>query len=702
MHRGCFVWTPTPPLSGRRTPRPCACRAWPGRAGRPPWRVLVCLTFPLAGLGALFACLAPSGLGLTRSWLLLGCFFFSVFFPPPPRCASFVSCFACFPASGALGLGVLLPPPPPPPLFFPPPPWLRPRCLLLCVFSGLGCLGPWRHVAPPPPSPPFLFFAPPPLTLAFPVFWPRVPWASAPYPHPPLFFLFFFLLFLVSSFSVFFPFFFCRLCGAGRVCVSWAVGCARVCLVGAVPVVALCALAGVVWCWLLGLAVLCCLLVGLGVVFRWCCPCLAAWLAALWFGVVCLGVPLPCVVFCCAVLSCGGVLLCSDVCLRRCLCLLFVSCRCVSAVCVLCVFWGVVLCVPCPLRPVRCLAALWWCPFVVLCASSVLFLVAGVVGSWCRCLLLGVYWWLWLPGVVVWWCVLALLPVSGPAVARLLPCGVLLPCVVSCGAVLPCGAVLWCPVFFFCFSPCWWRWVPVVPCWFWAPGRFRVVSVSVLCLCGAVLVCLRCCSLCGALLPLRGWLVFCVVACCVRVFAVGPGCPLLSPGGSWWLLVSCLGGVLWCVPGCSAAPCRCALCRLALRCCALCCFVLLRLVLPRTVLCSGALSVVLGSCAFWRRVLSCHPALCVFCCGVSLRGVVRRCALCRVHPGVSCCVFPVVSALCGVAVWPALPRCPAPLCCAPVVLCCRVVPWCPVLPPCWVCLLRGCGCTYLKNCCKSS
>ena len=98
-----------------------------------------------------------------------------------------------------------------------------------------------------------------------------------------------------------------------------------------------------------------------------------------------------------------------------------------------------------------------------------------------------------------------------------------------------------------------------VLCWYWALGWFRLVSVSVLCLCGAVLVCLHRCSLCGAPLPLRRWLVFCVVACCVCVFAVGPGCPLLSPDGSWWLLVSCFGRVLWCVPGCCAAPCCCAL-----------------------------------------------------------------------------------------------------------------------------------------------
>ena len=96
----------------------------------------------------------------------------------------------------------------------------------------------------------------------------------------------------------------------------------------------------------------------------------------------------------------------------------------------------------------RCLVPLR-CAVRVLCAVS---------GAWCcwflRCLLLGVRWWLWLPDVVVWCCAPPSVPVSGLAVARRLPCGVLLPCVVSCGAVLPCGAVLWCPVvsFFFFFS----------------------------------------------------------------------------------------------------------------------------------------------------------------------------------------------------------------------------------------------------------
>ena len=489
---GSDALPPDCPPSGRAAGR---APASPGRAGRPPGRVLVCLTFPLPFLAALFACSAPSGLGLPYLWFLLG---------------FFASC------------------PHPPLVFFSLPPLCAPRCLLLCVFSGLGCPGPWRPLASPPP---FLFFlAPPPslLSLAFFAFW--LPLASAPPPPPPPFFF---------RPAAFFP--------AARL---------------------------------------------------------------------------------------------------------------------LCVFWGVVLCVPCPARSLccaRCLCCFSW--LVLLVPGVAAFCWGSAGGSGCPALSLGGVCRLWCPCLV--WPSLGVLPV----VSRT---PVLCPVALCSGVVLCCGA-LSSFFFLFCFSPCWWRWFPVVRRWFWAPGRFRVVSVSVLCLCGAVLVCLRRCSLFGALLPSRGWLVFCVVACCVCVFAVGPGCPLLSPGGFWWLLLSCLGNVLWCVPECCAAPCCCALCRLALRCCALCCFVLHRLVLPRAVLCPGALSFVLGSCAFWRRILSCPPALCVFCCGVSLRGVVRRCALCRVRPGVSCCAFPVASALCGVAVWPALPRCPAPLCCAQ--WCCAAA-WC--------------------------
>ena len=487
-----------------------------------------------------------------------------------------------------------------------PPASLRPRCVLLCVFSSPGCLGPWRLVPPP------LFFASPPPPCCLPVVscFARFPASGAlglgvlspplppPFPPPPVFSG-------VSCFPVALglcappPFFFagCAVLG-GFVCLgpSGVPACTSVVLSLSLLCVRWLVLCGVgCWAWLSS-AVSWWVLVSCfsGAVLVWprgSPPCGSA-LCVLVFRcpVLCSVALCCCVVVCCRALP--------FVCVVACACCLFLA-----AARLLCGFWGVVLCVPCPLRPVRCCAALCWCPFVVLCALSVLFLVASVVGSWCRCLLLGVCWWLWLRSVVVWWCVSALVPVSGLAVALRLPCGVLLPCALSCGAVLPSGAVLWCPVFFFCFSPCRWRWFPVVPRWFWAPGRFRIVSVSVLCLCGAVLVCLRRCSLFGALLPSRGWLVFCVVACCVCVFAVGPGCPLLSPGGSWWLLVSCLGAELWCVPGCCAAPCysRCAAWR---------CVVVRCAHSFRSVRCCRALCCVLGRClSSWGHV----PSGAVFC-----------------------------------------------------------------------------------------
>ena len=122
---------------------------------------------------------------------------------------------------------------------------------------------------------------------------------------------------------------------------------------------------------------------------------------------------------------------------------------------------------------------------------------------------------------VVWccglWCVLCCVRCC---VACLCSCAVLCWVVLCCccAASLSCVAAFSAGFFLLCVVPC----LSVV---LWA------VSVSVLCLCGAVLVCLRCWSLCAALLPLRRWLVFCVVVCCVCALAVGPGCPLLSPGG---------------------------------------------------------------------------------------------------------------------------------------------------------------------------
>ena len=530
---------------------------------------------------------------------------------PPPRCALVVSCFACFPAPGALGLGVLSPPP-----FFscPPPP----------VVSGVSC---------------------------FPVAW----GLRAP---PLLCFFVFFPLFLVFPFSVFFLFF-CRLCGMGHVCVSSAVRCARVCLGGAVPVVALCALAGVAWCSLLGLAVLCCLLVGLGVVLRWCCPCLAAWLAALWFGVVCLGVPLPCVVFCCAVQSCGGVLSCSAVCLRRSPRLLFVSCRCASAVCVLgcravcslssppCAVLCCAVLVPfrCAVRVVCAVSGGWCCWFLVSLPFVGGLLVALVARRYRLVVCVGF-------GARVW---------SGRRSTSSLWCRAPLCCVLwRCAAVWWC-AVVPCLLFLFfsllvalvsCCSPLVLGSGPV-------PDRFCFCALPVRCCAGvpALLLSVRC-SL--ALAGLAGVLCCCLLCLCVCCWA------WLSSVVSWWVLVA---------PG-VVSRWRAVVCPWVL-----CCAVLLRVVPPGVAL----LCAVLFRCAPFGAA-----ARCVVSWGAVRRlGVLCLLAPCFVLSPRAVCVL-----LWCVAVW-----CCSPMCflsCAPwgVVLCvsCR-------LRPAWCCCVARPPCVPWSLCC---
>ena len=286
--------------------------------------------------------------------------------------------------------------------------------------------------------------------------------------------------------------------------------------------------------------------------------------------------------------------------------------------------------------------------------------VCAVSGGWCCWFLVSLpFVWGLLVALVARRCRLVVCVGSGARVwsgrrwASSLWCPVPLCCVLwRCAAVWRC-AVVPC-LLFFCFSPCWWHLVsccsPLVLGSGPAPGRFCFCAMPVRCCAGvpASLLSVRCPL---ALAGLAGVLCCCLLCLCVCCWA------WLSSVVSWWVLVP--PGVVsrWRAVACPWVLCCAVLLRIAppgVACCALCCFVLLRLVLPRAVLCPGALSVVLGSCACWRRVLSCPPALCLFCCVVSPRGVVRRCALCRVRPGVSCCAFPVVSALCGVAVWPAL------------------------------------------------
>ena len=233
MHRGCFLWTPTPPLAGRRTPRPgpahvCWCvlfLAWSGgptswaRFGAPH------LSF---GRFVLLLRSAPYRAGVARGSAVW--FFFSPFFrfsfSRLPSWAPAVSGFLCLPALGALGLGTLL--------LLRLPPWSlfffpssAPPCPGLSVVSGPGCSGPLRFVAAPPPPcslPAFFFFLffRAPLSRALCCFRSWVPWASAlcgcappPLPSPRCFFF-------VFRFLVVFPFFvrvvrcpvvLCCLCG---------------------------------------------------------------------------------------------------------------------------------------------------------------------------------------------------------------------------------------------------------------------------------------------------------------------------------------------------------------------------------------------------------------------------------------------------------------------------------------------------------
>ena len=108
-----------------------------------------------------------------------------------------------------------------------------------------------------------------------------------------------------------------------------------------------------------------------------------------------------------------------------------------------------------------------------------------------------------------------------------------------------------------------------------------------------------------------------------------------------------------------------------------------RLVPALVVPCPLALPVALGPCALRCCVFRYSPSLCVFCRGVVVRAVVRRSALCCVCPGVLCCAFPVLSALCG-----------AVLCCAAALaLCCSCgacCSWCLVL---W-CAAVCCGVSF--------
>ena len=258
--------------------------------------------------------------------------------------------------------------------------------------------------------------------------------------------------------------------------------------------------------------------------------------------------------------------------------------------------------------------------------------------------------------------------------------------------------------------------LPVVRC----GGGFCVLGCLV-CRCVLPWCCPCRCSICGALSPLWRWLVLCGVACCVWVFAVGPGCPLLSAGGSWCrvsVVLSLSGSVarrpvVWCgVSWCSAALCcvlwRCAVvwwcavvlcclfaslpvpvvCFLPLRVCCVCsqvsCYVFPVLSALSSAVMRGAGALALCClrrlCCFWCLVLLVPGVAACFWgsaggsgyLALSFGGACRLWCPCLAWPSFD--VFPVVS--CS----PVL--CPVALCCR-VVLCCGALLSFSFFLPCW-------------------
>ena len=575
MHRGCFVWTLTPPLAGRRTPRPgparvCVCLLFLAGSGRPAF---------WARCGAPYLFLWPLWLSasLGRSVPCVFLFFLLV-------CAPVVSRFLRFPAPGALGLGAVLcvffssrlSASCAPSLFFS---FLLGRWLLLGAWCPpplpvclAGFVAAARVVAPPP----FFFPACAPVVFGFLWFpapgalglgavfcllcgppasrlsvrsllflclaWPLVaPWCCCPPPPLPLGApFFFFFLRCAPPFSPAFSGF--------RPRVPCASALRVVCFVGLPLLGSPCVLGSLVppvWPlaaprWLLPPPPFLCLAVFVASA-RYCAPCVVLCCVSRVAVLRCAAA--RCVARCCAVVCCVVLLRSVGAAARRalpsgaprrhrpcalrrsvlrCSPALCVFCRCVvvcavvrrSALCCVCPW---VLCCAFPVNSALCDAVLHCAGALALCCSC------GACCCWrpvlwcaavCCAVSHGVLWCSAGSGVVCW-C---------RAVAPCCPflclwCGfVSLPCV--------CGVVLRCAWFRLRLRCCWclvlWR-VPVC----------CGVSLGVLRCGGAALVCrgvLLCCALsCGVLRP-----VLCpAVLCCLAVLC-------------WWaVLCRCLR--CWCL-----------------------------------------------------------------------------------------------------------------------------------------------------------
>ena len=566
-----------PLLAGVRWRRWCACFAWPGRAGRPPGRVLVRLTLSF-GRFVFLLCLAPPGWGCP-SLFRCCCRSSLVVFLGLPLPGSRLVCVSRL----AVGCSLVVAPPPPPTFvsggfrrsclwslcfFFSSPSSsssVRPRCLRLSLVSGPGCPGPRR------------------LRCLF--CWPSASWLSV----------------RLSLFRAF------RL----------AVGCSRVVAAPPPPlcraVFVLCAVCCVPCCAvravLRSLGAAACCAVPSGAARRPGALCSAALCFAVFphavcsvLCVFCRGLVVRAVVrrsaLCCV---CLGVLCCafpvlSVLCgaVLRCAGALALCCSCGACCC-----WRLVL----------------WCA-AVCCAVScgVPWCGAGSGGPWlsaggvfrCRCPCLAA--WsasLWL----VWFAVVPCFPVLCSVVLCcrvVLCCCALLSC---CGAVGACFALLWavvlccvvllvgCAVFgpvvvsaccgalFLALCvPCLLRSVRcgALLCWLWCPASLcRVLWRCAVVWCCAVVLCCRFAVLFVFALP------SCGLSCGARVVCAVVGasccgvslCVVVSPWAFCGVVV-----LLWCVvvsccavrcPVVSCALCRVLRCRAVLRCCAgwLCCAV---------------------------------------------------------------------------------------------------------------------------------
>ena len=434
---------------------------------------------------------------------------------------------------------------------------------------------------------------------------------------------------LVLLFFFFFPFFPCApplspACSGLRPRVPWASALCVVCFVGLPPLGSPCACPSfVLSAWLVvaprrlpppPLLVSRFSSLLLGAVCRVLCCAARPWVrcCAALLRVVSSGVVLFCAVLCsvgaaacCAVPSgaarCPGAL-CSAA-LRfavfpRAVCVLSWrggACCCSPLCFVLCVSRGAVLCVPCPLRSVRCCASLCWCARVVLFVWCVLLLAPGAVV--CRGAVLG---------LVARGCLLvACFGVGVPVWPRgLFPCG-------WCG-------LLWCPAFLcrvlWCCAVAWC--CAVVLC-----CRVAVLLGLALPSCGLSCCAVLCCWL-AVLFFARWWCLRAVVlfsSCCAfpvfsALCAAVPccaGCDALLP------CVVCCGAVLSCgaVVSCSAVVLRCCLCLLcppaARRAAPVSSALLL---VPRAVACPCALWCLPGRSAVWwccSGVSWCLAVLCV-------------------------------------------------------------------------------------------